>query len=445
MLLNGVTDPSPATPQTRTLRLYSPHEAQRAVHQSTARYRVAAWGRQSGKSTCCLNELAFKAWANPNHTYWFVSPTFEQARVQYRRFVGMLMPCREVMNKKNQTELRVKLVNQSSVCFKSGEVGDNLRGETLNGVVIDEVRDQPSDLWSLVIRPMLATTNGWALFASTPRGFDSFCDLFERAKTDPDWDAFHAPSTANPLFTQEEYESAQAAMSEDEFAQEILAEFREMGVGKVYKNHGTWNQETQNPFASPGQAWSRHLPLVVGLDFNVGLMCWEISQFRGQDSYTGDEIAVSDTNTQECAPFLLEKVRGHPSGVILIGDASGEARRSSATSTDYGIIMRILKDGGVRVSNKTPEANPPVLSRINICNTALKDAAGIVHARYHPGRCQKLKRDLERVLWRQGTGGADLDKRDPLLTHASDAWGYPHCFYSESWKPKPGRMRVLVR
>ena len=190
------------------LKLYKPHDAQLRFHNSTARYRVASFGRQSGKSTACINELVKKAWENPSTRYWYMSPTFQQALQQYRRCIGMLMSCPGVMSKKNQTELRIKFINQSEIVFKSGEVLDNLRGETLHGVVIDEVRDQPSDLWPMVIRPMLTTTKGWACFVSTPNGFDSFYDFYQRQLIDPNWQSFHAPSTCNPLFTIEELKAA---------------------------------------------------------------------------------------------------------------------------------------------------------------------------------------------------------------------------------------------
>jgi hypothetical protein len=433
--------------QTRILRLYSPHSAQRAFHSSKARFRVASWGRQSGKSTACLNDLAWRAWCNPGHVYWFVSPTFPQALVQYRRFVGMLLGCPDVLLKKNQTELRVKLINQATVVFKSGEVLDNLRGETLNGVAIDEVRDQNPDLWKLVLRPMLTTTRGWASFVSTPRGYDQFYDFFQRAEVDPDWESFYAPSTCNPLFTREEYDNAKREMSEDEFAQEILAQFREIGKGKVYLNHGPHNRVEQNPFALPGQRWTPHLPIVVGADFNVGLMAWELGQSKGEAIHFGDEIAVENTNTYECAQILCDRVKGHKSGITIIGDASGKARNSKATETDYQIIVGALREAGhTVVRNLTPDSNPPVRDRVNVMNWCMRSSDGSVRLTYDHKRCLYLRKDCERVSWKEGAQSVEFDKSsDPKLTHSSDAAGYPTYHYGNSWRPKVGKMRVMVR
>ena len=190
---------------------------------------------------------------------------------------------------------------------------------------------------------MLGRRQGWCDFYSTPNGFDHFKDLYDFAELNPsEWATFHAPSTEAWWWTQSEVASAQASMSEDVFAQEILAEFREIGVGKAYKNHGTWNQATENPFAVVGQTWSPYLPIVVGLDLNVGLMCWELLQHRGSQFYFGDEIAIENTDSEKCAKVLAEKVKDHRPGLILIGDASGNARRTSAVGLDGLQSLRML-------------------------------------------------------------------------------------------------------
>ena len=243
------------------LKLYTPHEVQRKFHNSKARYRVASLGRQSGKSTMCLNELVKRAWETPKTNYWFISPTYDQAKLQFNRMVEMLSPCAEIMTKQNATELLVRLINNSEIRFKSGEVGERLRGATLHGVVIDEVRDQPKDLWQMLIRPMLTTTKGWASFVSTPNGYDSFYDLAQRAGVDPEWELFTSPSSCNPLFTQHEYDAAKAEMSEAFFAQEILAEFRDLHAGSAYINFSDANLLAKSPFTKDG-LYSPYLPKI---------------------------------------------------------------------------------------------------------------------------------------------------------------------------------------
>lgn len=431
------------------LELYQPHAKQLEFHQSKARYRVAAWGRQSGKSTACINDLLFKAWENPGHKYWFVSPTFAQAREQYRRCVGMLADVWQICAKKNQTELRIKLINQSELRFISGEVEQNLRGATLNGVVIDEVREQPPNLWGMVLRPMLATTHGWAAFVSTPNGFDAFYDLAETARVDTtgEWALFQAPSTANPLFSYSEFEAARREMSEPVFAQEILAEFRDITRGKAYVNHGAHNQSLVSPFSTEGGLTSPHLPILVSCDFNVNPIAWELGQHRGKEFYYFDEIYIEGSHTAEASKVLIERVKHHAPGVIIIGDATGNATKtSSAGQSDYGILCSALSEARIKWQNLTPAANPNIKDRVNAMNTALRAADGTVNFKYNPTTCPHLKRDLERVAWKAGSTGAVLDqKTDPTLTHASDGVGYSVYELSDKWQPSPGRLRVIVR
>ena len=183
-----------------------------------------ASGGRPGKSTAANNELLKKSWENPGSINWFISPTYDSARIMFRRATQALRNCPDIFSD-NKSELMIELSNGSKIFYKSGDVLENLRTETLNGVVIDEVRNQHKNLWPLVIRPMLTTTKGWAVFISTPNGFDHFYDLYDFARTDTtgNWVAMNAPSTCNPLITKEELDDARRSMSEAEFAQEYLA------------------------------------------------------------------------------------------------------------------------------------------------------------------------------------------------------------------------------
>ena len=431
------------------LRLYSPHGKQLEFHSSNARYRVASWGRQSGKSTACLNELVKRAWENPSTKYWFISPSYAQSRIQYRRLVGMLWNCAEVMVKKNQSELRIKLVNGSEISFKSGENFDNLRGETLHGAVIDEVRDQHPELWPQVIRPMLTTTKGWAAFVSTPNGFDSFFDLAERAKKDDDWAFMKAPSTCNPLFTSEEYEAAKRELSEAEFDQEINAEFRDLHSGSVYVSFNEMNLKETSPFLASG-LYSPHLPIIIGLDFNLSPMAWVIGQERNGVFYFFDEIFLKKSHTQEASLELAHRLKGMglqgTPMTLIAGDATGKAgQRAAAGKSDYSILLETLTQAGIKYENRTPEANPSVKDRINTVNAKLCGADGTRSLFVNPKTCPHLVKDLQRVTWKQG-GSFILDQSsNPDLTHMSDGMGYVVCALSKMWQPSVGGVRVIRR
>jgi len=413
------------------LKLYSPHPKQLELHKSNKRFVVAAFGRQSGKSTCAVNHLLKCAWERPNTRYWFISPTYPQSRVMYRRLVGMLWPCREVLLKKNQSELRIKLINNSEIRFVSGEVFDNLRGETLHGAIIDEVRDQHSELWPMVIRPMLSTTKGWCWFISTPAGFDHFYDLSLNADHDPDWATYHAPSIANPLFTLTEYEAAKKSMSEAQFAQEIMAEFRDITSGKAYVSYGSENLRDDCPWAE-GKRYSPYHSIVLGLDFNLSPMSWTLGQTAASRWWWFDEIYLQRSHTLEAAIALRDKInllkadgyRAEPN-LILCGDATGKATQRSSNQSDYDIVKQVLRESGISFRDETPESNPSIKDRVNAVNAKCKSATGEIEMWLHSTYTPMLQRDLQRVVWKHGADFVLDPGKDRMLTHASDSIGYP--------------------
>jgi hypothetical protein len=275
---------------------------------------------------------------------------------------------------------------------------------------------------------MLGRYNGWADFYSTPNGYDWFYDLYQAAKLPEqarEWATFHAPSTEAWWWTPEQIQTARAAMSEGEFRQEILAEFHDMHRGRAYLKFGSHNLVDANPFCRNGERVSPYLPIVVGMDFNVSPMSWTLGQHRNGDFYWYDEIHIENTNTQECARELVEKIGRHPPGVILVGDASGNSRHTSATESDYVILCQALDAAGIKWENRTPDSNPAVKERVNTVNAKLQAADGSVHMWLHSTGVPHLKRDLERVSWKPGAQTILDQTTDTTLTHSSDSIGYP--------------------
>lgn len=427
---------------------------QKRISESTSRFNIGVWGRQSGKTTYGGDKMIWKPLQGRSEgIYWYILQTFSAAETAFNRYVRMILDT-PLLVKKNESERWARLSTGATIHFKSGNHFEDLRTETLDGCIIDELRQQHPDLWPMIIRPMLARRKGWCDFLTTPNGFDHCKDLYDFAVAHPEeWSVFHAPSTEAPWWSKEELDSAQGTMSDDVFAQEIMAEFREIGVGKAYKNHGVWNQKIDNPHAVRGQEWSPHLPIIIGLDFNVGLCVWVMAQRRHNHFYFGDEIALENTDTEQMATVLAQKVRRfydtlgeHPKpSLILVGDASGNARRTSAVGqTDYAIIKSVLRAYNIIFEDLTPRENPGVKDRINCVNSLLKSADGSVNLTYHPIRCKYVKRDFERVKWKNGADGAFLDKSDPLATHSSDALGYPVCLFSDVFRQRPGKMKVIM-
>lgn len=423
---------------------------QKRISQSTARFNVACWGRQSGKTTFGLDKITERPiTGRAGGMYWYILQTFTAAETAFRRYWDMHRESGLLKCKPHETDLKITLINDAKIFFKSGNNFEDLRMETLDGAIIDEVRQQDPALWTRVVRPMLSRRKGWCDFYSTPNGFDHFYDLAEEAKADKsgEWAFFQAPSTEAWWWTPDEIESTRKTMSEAEFAQEIMAEFRDLTAGKAYLSFSDDNLVATNPFRLDG-GWEAHpsIPIVVAMDFNLTPMAWTLGQARNDESYWFDEIFLKGSHTQEATTELIARVRNHKPGVILIGDATGKAgQRAAAGQSDYDIIKNALTETGIRWLDRTPDSNPPVKDRVNTVNAGLKDATGRHRIFINVTRCPHLIKDLQRVVWKPGAQAILDQHTNPELTHASDGFGYAIHVLSPIASPNAGVGIRLIR
>jgi hypothetical protein len=206
------------------LGLYSPHKGQLKLHNSRARFRVSCWGRRAGKTFGCCNEHVKKGVERRRSLNWWVAPTYKQAEVAFETIVRAM---RDQMTKPpNYTDLKFKLYS-SEFEFRSAEKPDNLRGDGMHFLTIDECREIRARAWFEVMMPMLMDTDGEAVFISTPQGHDWFYQLYRYGQDplEPDYWSFSAPSTINPYLDRKFIEDMRRKSPEDVFAQEILARF----------------------------------------------------------------------------------------------------------------------------------------------------------------------------------------------------------------------------
>lgn len=209
---------------------YRPHPKQREVHTDPSRFKVLNWGRRTGKSTLAIHET-FKRAIQKKGRYWIVSPTYKQSKNIYWRSLINQLPLDDI--KRNETELIMTLPNSSLIELKGADQPDSLRGAGIEGVILDEYAFMKPDVWEEIIRPMLLDSKGWAIFISTPNGFNHFYDIAEEAKLKPNWSYYHATTYDNPYIDEEELDGERAHTDPDTFAQEYLGEFKKV-KGLVY-------------------------------------------------------------------------------------------------------------------------------------------------------------------------------------------------------------------
>jgi len=143
-------------------------ERQLEVAKSPARWRVCVAGRRTGKTFLAMRELARFARV-PNSVVWYVTNSRQQAKtLVWSKLKNKLRSLRWLADT-NESELTIRLVNGSQICLKSAEQGDNLRGESINFLCIDEFCDIDLDeIFFEILRPALSDKRGHALFLGTP-------------------------------------------------------------------------------------------------------------------------------------------------------------------------------------------------------------------------------------------------------------------------------------
>lgn len=230
------------------------------VYADKHRFRVICAGRRSGKSV--LSRTIVLDWALKQvGTYWIVSPNYKQSKMIHWKELQREIPMQWV-HKKNEVELSITLKNGSIIELKGAENPDALRGIKLRALVIDEIASIRNWdwLWSEVLRPTLTDYASPALFISTPKGFNHFYELYQMGQNSSDYKSWRFTSYDNPYIKKEEIDQAKKELTEDTFAQEYMADFRQH-TGLAHKN---WDRALHliDDFEVP-QTWQR----ARGFDF----------------------------------------------------------------------------------------------------------------------------------------------------------------------------------
>jgi len=150
--------------------MYSKQEA--AVFND-ARFACIEASTKSGKTVACLTWLTEQAMflGAPGKMFWWVAPTYTQSRIAFRRLKRWVPDY--MLDRVNESELTLTLVNGAMMHFKSGEHADALYGEDVVACVIDEASRCREEAWHAV-RSTLTATNGSARLIGNVRGRKNF-------------------------------------------------------------------------------------------------------------------------------------------------------------------------------------------------------------------------------------------------------------------------------
>src|SRR5215203_520547 len=338
---------------------FRPHPGQREIHESKARFRVVACGRQWGKTRYACSWAIQKAVAGASG--WWVAPDAIVADIGWEtiRKLASQIPGAEIQESYPRT---VTFASGGWLQVKGAHLPGKLRGRTLDFLVVDEAAFIPDgDRWHSELRPTLAIRGGEALFVSTFNGENWFYDLYERGQDPafPEWQSWRKPSNENPYFPESELELARATTPKAEFEQEYLANPL-IYVGAVFPG-----EKVQAATERPTEIWD-DLPKFAGLDWGYTNatafeVCQEDAEGRvswfDERSWVATQIEERVTSIVElCSRYKIEAIYADAAGATenaaLVEGLDRAQLPTDIVAVPFGARLKAYgetnKDGGIK-------------------------------------------------------------------------------------------------
>jgi len=355
-----------------------------------------------------------KPWDDPR--YFFGGPTERQARrIAWEDFKALIP--RSWVKRIYEGAAVIRTIFGSELHVFGMDKAQRMEGTPWDWGVIDEASDQKPETFDRVVYPALADRNGGCDLIGVPKrngpGAKTFKAKYEYALSgeDPDWAAFHWRSCE--ILPAETIRAALSTLDPKTYREQFDASFESAGGLIYYQFSREYNVRPC--------IYKPDLPLLIGQDFNVDPMCWVIAQSPAPYHLEViDELFVRDCTTAIALNILYDRWKHHKAGFEFYGDAAGRQRRTSATHSDY---LLILNDDRFKELGRTvhyPRSNPSCADRYATVNAALCNAAGVRRLHIDP-KCKRLIDGLESDYYKPGTREAE---KVGDLTHMTDALGY---------------------
>jgi hypothetical protein len=210
-----------------TIEIPKLYPLQEEIKASTARYKVVAAGRRTGKTELGKNLTLPVVQGAAIGWFCFEYKFLEEP---WQQLVGLYKP---LIKHSDAVLHRIDLYGGG--VLECWTLKDNLtagRSRGYDRVIIDEAAWVKKLLlsWNGSIRATLAVSRGDAWFVSSPQGYNDFHKLWKRGDVssdehDPEWQSWQIPSIANPLVTQDELDEIRRTTPELWYQQEYEAKF----------------------------------------------------------------------------------------------------------------------------------------------------------------------------------------------------------------------------
>lgn len=211
------------------------YEIFESIINSNAKYFAINASRQSGKSYLLAEIVRYFCLSESNIKLLYVTPTYSLADIFFTNILESLEGI-PIIKSINKSKLILKFNNGSTLSFKSAERYDNIRGLSIDYLLMDEFAYYKPQAWTAIKPVVAAKKNAKVILVSTPRGMNLFYDMSMLGQSsNPRYEYYFMHYNDNPMYDIEEVEDAKKVMADDIYRQEYEAEFIEDG-GMVFKD-----------------------------------------------------------------------------------------------------------------------------------------------------------------------------------------------------------------
>jgi hypothetical protein len=308
-----------------------------AINNPKYRFVCAAVSRRQGK-TYISNIIGQLVCLVPNSHVLLMSPNYSLSQISFDLQRNLIKHFDLEVTRDNAKDKVIELSNQSTIRMGSINQVDSVVGRSYDLIIFDEAAlTDGRDAFNVALRPTLDKENSKAIFISTPRGRNNyFAEFYYRGWSDefPEWCSIKATWHENPRVSEDDIKEAKKTMSDNEFAQEYLADFN-VFEGQI------WAFNHEECTADLTEFDTSKMDVFAGLDVGYKdptAFCVIAYDWDAEKYYLLDEYLDAERTTEQHAAVIRKLIDKWNIDWIYIDSAAQQTRFDFAQNYDITTI-----------------------------------------------------------------------------------------------------------
>jgi hypothetical protein len=267
-----------------------------------------------------------------------MSPNYSLSQISFDLQRNLIKHFDLEVTRDNAKDKVIELSNQSTIRMGSINQVDSVVGRSYDLIIFDEAAlTDGKDAFNVALRPTLDKENSKAIFISTPRGRNNyFAEFYYRGWSDefPEWCSIKATYHENPRVSEDDIKEAKKTMSQNEFAQEYLADFN-VFEGQI------WAFNHEECTADLTQFDTSKMDVFAGLDVGYKdptAFCVIAYDWDEEKYYLLDEYLDAERTTEQHAAVIRGMIDKWNIDWIYIDSAAQQTRFDFAQNYDITTI-----------------------------------------------------------------------------------------------------------